>query len=196
MNRFAKTFIVLTTLVILHDGALKTATAQYSSRPCYSEQVSLAFAQRQAQAGQNRVNQLQNSLVNLQNRIDTRTLSYQLQVDQALAWKQSAAGLATGSVVGCAIRNIFGRSGFRYSGGRCFASSAARIIQIRASADARYNLALNRLTTFQNTSAMQLSRAQNRLATAQLQSDDLNQKLATAQSSYTTCQANQSKSGS
>jgi hypothetical protein len=165
-----------------------TAHAHAIVQPCGSEEYAVNYSQRQSQIAQNRLFQQQNSLVSLQNRIDTRTLSLQLQVDQALAWKQSAAGLSVGNAAGCAIRTIF------WGSGRCFASSAAQAIRIQAQANARYNLAVNRLTTFQNSAAIQISRLQQRVAQAQLQYDESVRRFAISDEAYSKCQATQRQS--
>jgi hypothetical protein len=166
---------------------LCTSTAHAIQQSCGPEEYAVNYSQRQTQLAQNRLLQQQNSVIRLQNQIDTRTLSLQLQVDQALAWKQSAAGLSAGNAVGCAIRTIF------WGGGRCFGNSAAQVIRIQSQANARYNLAVNRLTTYQNSSAMQLSRAKEREAQAQMQYDSAVNRFAISEGAYLKCEAAQRK---
>lgn len=158
------------------------ATASHATRQsCDAAEYAVNYSQRQVQFAQNRLFQQQNALLNLQNRLDSRQLSLQLQVDQALAWKQSAGGATAGNAVGCAIRTIF------WGGGRCFANTVNQGIRLQARANAQYNLAVNRLNTFQNSAAMQLSRFQQRVAQYQLQYDAAVSKFQISEDAYLQC---------
>jgi hypothetical protein len=152
---------------------------------CDSAEYAVNYSQRQVQFAQNRLFQQQNALLSLQNRLDSRLLSLQLQVDQAAAWKQSAGGATAGNAVGCAIRTIF------WGGGRCFANAVSQAIRLQARANAQYNLAVNRLNTFQNSAAMQLSRFQQRIAQYQLQYDSAVSKFQLSENAYLQCVASQ-----
>lgn len=175
-------------LVVAVVSFICSAPNSHAARnSCDSEEYAVNYSQRQVNIAQSRLFQQQNSLVSLQNRIDTRVLSLQLQVDQARAWKQSAAGMNLGNTVGCSIRTIF------WGGGRCFANSIAQVIRTQARANSFYNLAVNRLTTYQNSAAMQLSRFQQRVALAQVQYDSAVTKFQTSEQAYLTCVADQSQ---
>lgn len=151
-----------------------------STQVCRAEKSALDATQRQLNSAQSNLFRQQNSLFSLQNRIDNRILSLQLQVDNAAAWRQAAGGINAGNSFGCAIRTIFG-------GGRCFANSVAQAIRLQAQANARYNLAVNRLTTYQNSAAMQLSRQQQRVADEQLRYDAALASLKQAEQDYQSC---------
>jgi hypothetical protein len=161
------------------------SSAHALQQSCSAEEYAVNYSQRQTQIAQNRLLQQQNSVMRLQNQTDNRTLSLQLQVDQAQAWRQSASGVSTGNAVGCAIRTIF------WGGGRCFGNSAAQAIRIRAQANARYNLAVNRLTSYQNSAALQLTRAKEREAQAQMQYDSALARFAISERAFLACEATQ-----
>jgi|GEM_PF-6137367 len=153
---------------------------------CASAEYAVNYSQRQVQLAQNSLTRQQNAQMSLQNRIDARILSYQLQVDQALAWKQAAGGMGLGNTVGCSIRTIFwGGSG------RCFASSLSYIVRTQARANAFYNLAVNRLTTYQNSAASQSARMQQRVAQAQMTYDSALASFKGTEDAYLKCQAAQ-----
>jgi hypothetical protein len=175
-------------LLVAVVACMTFASNSHAARnSCDSEEYAVNYSQRQTTIAQNRLFQQQNALVSLQNRIDTRILSFQLQVDQARAWKQSAAGMSLGNTVGCSIRTIF------WGGRGCFANSIGQIIRTQARANAFYNLAVNRLTTYQNSSAMQVSRFQQRVAQAQLQYDAALVKFQISEQAYLTCVAEQNQ---
>lgn len=175
----------LATISLVVIGLIGATTSHATPQSCDAAQYAVNYSQRQVQFAQTRLFQQQNALVNLQNRLDARVLSLQLQVDQALAWKQSAAGMSAGNAVGCAIRTIFWR------GGQCFANAAGQAIRMQARANAQYNLAVNRLNTFQNSAAMQLSRFQQRVAQSQLQYDSAVSKFQVSEDAYLECVAAQ-----
>jgi len=158
-------------------------TSHAAQQPCYSAEYAVNYSQRQVQYAQNSLFQQQNALISLQNRIDARVLSLQLQVADAAAWKQSAGGQTAGNAVGCAIRTIF------WGGGRCFANAATQAIRMQARANAVYNAAVNRLTLYQNSAAMQLARFQQRVAQYQLQYDAAVLKFQATEDVYLQCVA-------
>lgn len=182
MGRYLRASSLLAFVVVV-ALLLCSSPAHALVRACGPEEYAVNYSQRQNQIAQNRLFQQQNNLSSLQNRIEIRTLALQSQVDQALAWKQSAAGLSAGNAAGCAIRTIFWGGG-----GRCFGNSVAQVIRRQAQANARYNQSLNRLTSFQNSAAIQISRAQQRVAQAQMQYDTALQRFAVVEAAYLKCQ--------
>jgi hypothetical protein len=175
----------LVKILVVLVSSLYVTSAHAAQQPCYSAEYAVNYSQRQVQYAQNILFQQQNAFVSLQNRIDARTLSLQLQVADAAAWKQSAGGQTAGNAVGCAIRTIF------WGGGQCFANAATQAIRMQARANAVYNAAVNRLTLYQNSAAMQLSRSQQRVAQAQLQYDAAVAKFLIAENAYLQCIASQ-----
>lgn len=177
-----RSLVIVSVLVVSQLCATLSHAAQ---QPCSYEQSVVNYNVRQVQYAQSRLTQQQNALISLQNRTDSRTLSLQLQVDQALAWKQSVGGMRVGNSVGCAIRTIF------WGYGGCFAGVVSQNITMQARANANYNLAVNRLTTFQNSSAMQIARYQQQVAIAQIQYDAAVSNLQVANNAYQECLAQQ-----
>jgi hypothetical protein len=175
----------LVIISLLLTSLMYVAPSHAIQNSCDSAEYAVNYSQRQVQFAQNRLFQQQNALLSLQNRLDSRLLSLQLQVDQAAAWKQSAGGATAGNAVGCAIRTIF------WGGGRCFANAVSQAIRLQARANAQYNLAVNRLNTFQNSAAMQLSRFQQRIAQYQLQYDSAVSKFQLSENAYLQCVASQ-----
>jgi hypothetical protein len=162
-----------------------TNGAQAAQRSCDAEEYAVNYSQRQVTIAQNRLFQKENSYQSLQNRVDSRVLSLQLQVDQAQAWRQAAAGMSLGNTVGCSIRTIF------WGGGRCFANSLSQIIRYQARANSFYQLAVNRLTTYQNSAATSLSRSQQQVAQAQIQYDTAVTRFRLSEEAYLKCLAEQ-----
>jgi hypothetical protein len=180
MNRSLRTLSVAVALLVCSSAAY--ARSQY----CGAEEYAVNYSKRQVDIAQTQLQQQQNAVIRMQNQIDNRILALQLQVDQANAWRQSAAGLAGGSAAGCAIRTIFWRGG-----GRCIANSVAQSIRFRARANAQYSLAVNRLNTYQNSSATQLARVQQREALAQLRYNDAITRFKVSEEAYLECEAAQ-----
>lgn len=150
--------------------------------PCGVEQYNMTYYERQVNSAQTRLLRQQGAYANLQDRVDARTLSLQLQVDQAQAWRQSAAGMGLGNTVGCTIRTVlWGRGGY------CYAGSISYIINMRARANSNLTRAVRSLTSYQNSSAMQLARSRDRVAQYQLQYDAAVVNYQASQQAYLAC---------
>jgi hypothetical protein len=174
---------ILSLAVLSCAVAVCVPSAFASVDQCSSAEYAVNYSQRQVQSAQNNLIRQQNAQASLQNRIDARTLSYQLQVDQALAWKQSAAGMSLGNTAGCSIRTVI------WGGRGCFASSLSYIIRTQTRANAFYNLAVRRLTTYQNSSSVQLARMQQNVAQAQMTYDTALRNFKVSEEAYLKCVA-------
>ena len=181
MNRSA---LVLLAVVVCFAV---TPSAQATTRSCDAEEYAVNYSQRQVTIAQSRLLQKENAYQSLQNRVDSRVLSLQLQVDQAEAWRQAAAGMSLGNTVGCSIRTIF------WGAGRCFANSLSQIIRYQARANSFYQLATSRLTTYRNSAASSLSRSQQQVAQAQMQYDAAVTRFKLSEEAYLKCLAQQSQ---
>jgi hypothetical protein len=147
---------------------------------CGIAQYQFNLNERRANSAQTRLLRQQDAYAGLQDRIDARTLSLQLQVDQAQAWRQSAAGMALGNTVGCTLRAVLW-------GGYCFAPSISYIINARVRANTNYNRAVRNLTAYQNSSAMQLARFWARVQQSQLDYDSAVANAQRSQQEYLAC---------
>jgi hypothetical protein len=181
MSRYFLGSLLIGLLLVSSDASFAAGDS------CISSEYAVNYSQRQVQLTQNSLIRQQNALLSLQSRIDARTLSYQLQVDQALAWKQAAAGMTLGNTVGCALRTV------RWGGsGRCFANSVSFIVRTQSRANAAYNLAVNRLNTYQNSASLQVSRMQQRVAQAQMSYDSALNSYKSTEDTYLKCRSAQS----
>jgi hypothetical protein len=184
MSRFL--VLIIATVVI---ACIDFAQDSYAipQGPCGVEQYNMTYYERQVNSAQTRLLRQQDAYANLQDRVDARTLSLQLQVDQAQAWRQSAAGMGLGNTVGCTIRTVlWGRGGWG-RGGYCYAGSISYIINARARANSYYTRAVRSLTSYQNSSAMQLARSRDRVAQYQLQYDAAVVNYQASQQAYLAC---------
>jgi hypothetical protein len=180
MARYFLGSLLIGLVLVSSDLAFATGNS------CISAEYAVNYSQRQVQLAQSNLIRQQNAQLSLQNRIDSRVLSYQLQIDQALALKQAAAGMTLGNTAGCFSRTIFWGGG-----GRCFAGSVAFIVRNQARANAFYNLAVNRLNTYQNSAASQSARMQQRVAQAQMTYDSALASFKGTEDAYLKCQAAQ-----
>jgi hypothetical protein len=178
MARYFLSSLLIGLVLVSSDAAFATGNS------CISAEYAVNYSQRQVQLAQNSLTRLQNAQLSLQSRIDSRVLSFQLQVDQAQALKQAAAGMTLGNTAGC-----FSRTVFWGGAGRCFAGSVSFIVRNQARANAFYNLAVNRLNTYQNSAALQLSRMQQRVAQAQMTYDTALASFKVTEDAYLKCQA-------
>jgi hypothetical protein len=176
MARYFLSSLLIGLVLVSSDAAFATGDS------CSSAEYAVRYSQRQVQLAQNSLLRQQNQQMSLQNRIDARTLSYQLQVDQALAWRQSAAGMSLGNTVGCSIRTVI------WGGSRCFAGSLSSIIRTQSRANANYDLAVRRLTTYQNSAANQQARMAQSVAQAQMTYDTALRNFKVTEESYIKCE--------